>query len=85
MRLRYYTTYISMLKDKVKLGEKTLCDLKKGAYKKYSMKSFPWETILRDFRTGNNPPLYFYPFNTLVFRLNPCRIPDQENSFQFLI
>lgn len=38
-----------MLKDKVKLGEKTLCDLKKGAYKKYSMKSFPWETILRDF------------------------------------
>ena len=34
---------------------------------------------------GNNPPLYIYSFNTLVFRLNPCRIPDQENSFQFLI
>ena len=29
---------------------------------------------------GNNPPLYCYPFNTLVFRLNPCRIPDQENK-----
>ena len=34
---------------------------------------------------GNNPPLYFYPLNTLVFRLNPYRIPDQENSFQFLV
>ena len=30
---------------------------------------------------GNNPPLYFYLFNTLVFRLNPRRIPDPENSF----
>ena len=30
---------------------------------------------------GNIPPLYFYPFNTLVFRLNPCRIPDQEKKF----
>ena len=29
----------------------------------------------------NNSPLYFYPFNTLVFRLNPYRIPDPENSF----
>ena len=29
---------------------------------------------------GNNPPLYLYLFNTLVFRLNPCRIPDSENS-----
>ena len=31
--------------------------------------------------SGNNPPLYFYPFITLVFRPNPCRIPDPENSF----
>ena len=30
---------------------------------------------------GNKPPLYFNLFNTLVFRLNPCRIPDPENSF----
>ena len=30
---------------------------------------------------GNNPPLCFYLFNTLVFRLNPRRIPDPENSF----
>ena len=29
----------------------------------------------------NNSPLYFYPFNNLVFRLNPCGIPDQDNSF----
>ena len=49
MRSRYYTTYMSKLKDKVKLSKKTLCDLKKGAYKKYSMKSFPWKIILRDF------------------------------------
>ena len=34
---------------------------------------------------GNNAPLHFYPFNTPVFRLNPCRITDKENSFQFLI
>ena len=30
---------------------------------------------------GNNLSFYFYPFNTLVFRLNPCRIRDQESSF----
>ena len=30
---------------------------------------------------GNNPPLYFYPFNNLVFRLNPCWAPDQEKIF----
>ena len=34
---------------------------------------------------GNIPSLYFHPFHTLGFRLNPCRIPHQENSFQFLI
>ena len=34
---------------------------------------------------GNIPSLYFHPFHTLVFRLNPYRIPHQENSFQFLI
>ena len=34
---------------------------------------------------GNNPSLYFYPFNNLVFRLNPRCISNQENSFQFLI
>ena len=30
---------------------------------------------------GNNRPLYFYLFNTLVFRVNLCQIPDPENSF----
>ena len=30
---------------------------------------------------GNIPSLYFYPFNTLVFKLNPCRILHQKNSF----
>ena len=30
---------------------------------------------------GNNRPLYFYLFNTLVFRLNLYQIPDPENSF----
>ena len=30
---------------------------------------------------GNNRPLYFYLFNTLVFRVNVCQIPDPENSF----
>ena len=30
---------------------------------------------------GNNPPLYFYPFNNLVFRLNPCWAHDQEKIF----
>ena len=31
---------------------------------------------------GNNPPLYLYLYNTLILRLNPCRIPDEENSFR---
>ena len=30
---------------------------------------------------GNNSPLYFYPFNNLVFRLNPCWALDQEKIF----
>ena len=30
---------------------------------------------------GNNRPLYFYLFNTFVFRVNLCQIPDPENSF----
>ena len=34
---------------------------------------------------GNNPPLYFYLFNNLVFRLNLCWAPDQEKMFYYLI
>ena len=41
-------------------------------YKIYPVQDFP----------GNNLPLYFYPFNTLVFRLNrKCKKFKVENDF----
>lgn len=58
----------SKLKDKVKLSKKTLCDLKKGAYRKYSMKSFPWKTILRDL----NHSYFFLTCSSHVYSCCTC-------------
>ena len=68
-KLRFAASYryifIMLLRKIIEYQEMTL------PYKIDPVQDFP----------RNNPLLYFYPLNTLVFRLNPCRIPDQENSF----
>ena len=68
-KLRFAASYryifIMLLRKIIEYQEMTL------PYKIDPVQDFP----------GNNPFLYFYLLKTLVFRLNPCPIPDQENSF----